>query len=248
MAIEFKCVCGNNFSVADEHAGKAGTCPKCKMPITVPGEAPRQDTPAEEAPRFPLETLMAYLQGHQSSNLFVLRPHISPQREQAVRDFFQIDAREAILGVFHPSLLIAGEEALVFSAKGVYVKKADLTRGHVLYESLLEGSIHLEGDRDIVIQAVKPQRLRYRILVSPGIAEYLSKVLRGLQLLLNGRDPEPIFAVQANNVLQELRSERSGLLPSSGTVGGSKPANNVVGSGGKRRTGIFGSLRGKGRA
>jgi hypothetical protein len=241
MTIEFKCVCGNPFRVADEHAGRTGTCPKCKMPITVPGELIQEAVAADTGPRFPRQQLMGYLQAHQNSNIFVLHPHIPPQREASARAFFQIDPKDGLLAVFHPSLLLAGEETLVLTESGFYVKKADLTRGYGSYESILEGSIHLEGSRDIVFQAVKPERYRYRILVSPGIAEYLSKILRGLQLLLNGRDPSAIFGAQsAGNVLQELRAERMGLLPTAAQQG-----NAGADSAGKR--GLLGAFRGKGR-
>ena len=243
MSIVFKCICGNAFNVADEHAGRIGACPKCKMPITVPGEPPKAAAAAVRQLVIPREALMAYLRGHQSSNIFVIHPHVPPEREISARQFFGIEPDDGILAVFHPSLLVGGQETIVLTENGLYVKKADLTRGHVAYESLIEGSIHLEGDRDIVVQAVKPQRLRFRVLVQPGIAEYLSKILRGLQLLLNGRDPSPIFAAQANNALQDLRAERQGLLPSSTATGGS----NASSSGEKQRRGLLGGLRGKGR-
>jgi len=209
------------------------------MPITVPGELKQTEPERDTGPRFPREKLMAYLQFHESSNIFVVHPHISPQREAAVRTYFSIDPQEGILAVFHPSLLLGGEETIVLTEKGIFVKKGDLTRGYGSYESLLEGSIHLEGNRDIVIQAVKPERYRYRVLVPTNIAEHLSKILRGLQLLLNGRDPSALFGNQsAANALQELRAEREGLMPTvamQGTVGTSQS--------GKR--GLLGALMGK---
>jgi hypothetical protein len=185
---------------------------------------------------------MAYLQVHQGSNIFVLYPHVPPAREASARREMNIPESEAVLAVFHPSLLIAGEETMVLTSLGFYVKKADLTRGAGSYESLLEGSIHLEGARDLVLQASKPERYRYRVLVPPGIAEYLSKILRGLQLVLNGRDPAPIFSGQpATNALQELRAERQGLLPSA------KMQGSGSGGGGTAKRGLLGALRGKPR-
>ena len=242
MPIEFNCVCGNAFCVDDIHAGRTGTCPKCKMPITVPGELVQPDAGVDSGPRFPPETIMAYLQMHHASNIFVLYPHVPPAREAAARAYFNIPREEVILAIFHPSLLVAGEETMALSNLGFYVKKADLTLGRGSYESLLEGSIHLEGTRDLVLQAVKPERYRMRVLVPPGIAEYLSKILRGLQLALNGRDPSPIFTGEsATNALQELRAERQGLLPTATMQGGNS------GSGGTAKRGILGALRGKGR-
>lgn len=245
MAIEFQCVCGKAFTVTDDYAGQTGTCPQCKMPVTVPGELCRGAQMNAHGPRFPREHLMAYLRAHQSSNVLLLHPHIPPAREVRARSYFGIASHDPILAGLHPSLLLAGEETLVLTETGIYVKKADLSLGFVQYESLLEGSIHLEDGRDIVLQAVKPQRLRYRILVSPNIAENLSKVLRGLQLLLNGRDPSPIFAEGNNNALAELRAERNGLLPGSSAVGGQSTAG-ASGTGGKSSGGILGVLKRRG--
>lgn len=235
--IEFTCVCGNPFRVADEHAGRTGTCPKCKMPITVPGDLLSGPGTEDTGPRFPREQLMGYFQAHHSSNIFVFHPHIPPQREASARAFFNIAPQDGLLAVFHPSLLLAGEETMALTESGFHVKKADLSRGYGSYESLLEGSVHLEGNRDIVIQAVKPERFRYRILVQPSIAEPLSKILRGLQLVLNGRDPSPIFGGHvAGNALQELRAERLGLMPSATMQGAANAAES-----GKR--GLLGALR-----
>lgn len=235
MAIEFKCVCGKAFRVEDHLAGQRGTCPQCKMPITVPGEPPRVADEGPSGPRFTPEQLMAYFHQHQSSNIFLLHPHIPEGRAAAVRTFFGIGEGDPLLGVFHPGLLVAGEETMALTGQGLYVKKADLTKGFGSYESLLEGSIHLEGTRDLVIQAVKPERYRYRVLVPPGIAEYLSRILRGLQLVLNGRDPAPIFAGQsAANALQELRAERQGLLPTASMQGSA--------SGGGEKRGLLGGI------
>ncbi|MBL7649298.1 MAG: hypothetical protein JNK74_24230 [Candidatus Hydrogenedentes bacterium] len=239
MTIAFNCVCGKAFSVTDDYAGQTGTCPQCKMPVTVPGEPPRAAQINTRGPRFPREQLMAYLRAHQSTNVLLLHPHIPPEREARAHDFFGIAAEDRVLAGLHPSLLIAGEETLLLTETGIYVKKADLTKGYVQYESLLEGSIHLEDGRDIVIQATKPQRLRYRVLVSPNIAENLSKVLRGLQLLLNGRDPSPIFAEGNNNALAELRAERQGLLPSSSATGNGA-------SSAKSRGGLLGVIKRRG--
>jgi hypothetical protein len=182
---------------------------------------------------------MAYLRAHQSTYVLLLHPHIPPDREARAHQYFDIDTEDRVLAGLHPSLLIAGEETLLLTETGLYVKKADLTKGYIQYESLLEGSVHLEDGRDIVIQAIKPQRLRYRVLVSPNIAENLSKVLRGLQLLLNGRDPSPIFAEGNNNALAELRAERQGLLPSSSAVGNGA-------SSAKSRGGLLGVMKRRG--
>ncbi len=239
MTIEFSCICGKAFTVTDDYAGQSGTCPQCKMPVTVPGELSRAAQGNARGPRFPREQLMAYLRAHQSSNVLLLHPHIPPDREARAHQYFVIAQEDRILAGLHPSLLVAGEETLLLTETGIYVKKADLTKGYIQYESLLEGSIHLEDGRDIVIQAIKPQRLRYRILVSPNIAENLSKVLRGLQLLLNGRDPSPIFAEGNNNALAELRAERQGLLPSSSATGNSAPAT-------KSRGGLLGAMKRRG--
>ena len=239
MTIAFNCVCGKAFGVTDDFAGQTGICPQCKMPVTVPGELPRTAQSNARGPRFPREQIMAYLRAHQSSNVLLLHPHIPPEREVRAHQYFDIAAEDHLLAGLHPSLLVAGEETLLLTETGIYVKKADLTKGYVQYESLLEGSIHLEDGRDIVIQAIKPQRLRYRILVSANIAENLSKVLRGLQLLLNGRDPSPIFAEGNNNALAELRAERQGLLPSSSAVGNGA-------SSGKSRGGLLGVMKRRG--
>lgn len=239
MTIEFSCICGKAFTVTDDYAGQSGTCPQCKMPVTVPGELSRAAQGNVRGPRFPREQLMAYLRAHQSSNVLLLHPHFPPDREGRAHQYFDIASEDRVLAGLHPSLLIAGEETLLLTETGIYVKKADLTRGYIQYESLLDGSIHLEDGRDIVIQAIKPQRLRYRILVSPNIAENLSKVLRGLQLLLNGRDPSPIFAEGNNNALAELRAERQGLLPSSSATGNNAPAT-------KSRGGLLGVMKRRG--
>lgn len=185
---------------------------------------------------------MGYLRAHQSSNVLLLHPHIPLAREAAAHQHFGMDPRDRILAGLHPSLLLAGEETLLLTETGIYVKKADLSLGYIQYESLLDGSIHLEDGRDIVIQAVKPQRLRYRILVSPNIAENLSKVLRGLQLLLNGRDPSPIFAEGNNNALAELRAERQGLLPGSSATSPSPKGGPAP----KPRGGILGVMKRRG--
>lgn len=239
MAIVFQCVCGKGFRVTEDYAGQTGTCPQCKMPVTVPGELPSASVSNTVQPRFPREQIMGYLRSHQSSNVLLLHPHIPEAREAAAREHFAIDRHDSILAGLHPSLLLGGEETMLLTAFGIYVKKADLTLGFIQYESLLEGSIHLEDGRDIVLQAVKPQRLRYRILVSPSIAEYLSKVLRGLQLLLNGRDPSPIFAGGNNNALAELRAERSGLLPGGSAIEGRGTAT-------KSRNGLLGVMKRRG--
>jgi hypothetical protein len=239
MTIEFSCICGKAFTVTDDYAGQSGTCPQCKMPVTVPGELSRAAQGNARGPRFPREQLMAYLRAHQSSNVLLLHPHIPPEREARAHQYFDFALEDRILAGLHPSLLVAGEETLLLTETGIYVKKADLTKGYIQYESLLEGSIHLEDGRDIVIQAIKPQRLRYRILVSANIADNLSKVLRGLQLLLNGRDPSPIFAEGNNNALAELRAERQGLLPSSSATGNSA-------SGTKSRGGLLGVMKRRG--
>lgn len=239
MTIEFSCVCGKAFTVTDDYAGQTGTCPQCKMPVTVPGEPPSARQAEDFRPRFPREHIMAYLRAHQSSNVLLLHPHIPAEREAAAHHRFNIDDRDRVLAGLHPSLLLAGEETILLTELGIYVKKADLTLGYIQYESLLDGSIHLEDGRDIVLQTIKPQRLRYRVLVSPGIAEYLSKILRGLQLLLNGRDPAPIFAEGNNNALAELRAERLGLLPSSSLTGNS-------GGSPKSRGGLLGVMKRRG--
>ncbi len=239
MTIGFSCICGKAFTVTDDYAGQTGTCPQCKMPVTVPGELPRATQGDLRGPRFPREQLMAYLVAHQSTNVLLLHPHIPPERDARAHQYFEIAPEDRVLAGLHPSLLIAGEEAVILTETGIYVKKADLSKGYIQYESLLDGSIHLEDGRDIVIQAIKPQRLRYRILVSPNIAENLSKVLRGLQLLLNGRDPSPIFAEGNNNALAELRAERQGLLPRSSDTGNSA-------SGTKSRGGLLGVMKRRG--
>lgn len=246
MAIEFKCVCGKAFRVDDARAGQRGTCPQCKMPITVPGEPPAVEDAPEARFQFPREKLMGYLQQHESSNIFILHPHIPAAREKRAREEFGIDPGDGILGVFHAGLLVGEEETMVLTESGFYVRKADLARSYGSYESLIEGSIHLEGTRDLVIQAVKPERYRYRVLVPPGIAEYLSKILRGLQLLLNNRDPAPIFAGQSGaNALQELRAERQGLLPTATMQGSGSASGGGTGRSGKR--GLLGAFRGKKR-
>lgn len=242
MTIAFQCVCGKAFQVEDGLAGQSGTCPQCKMPITVPGERPVAASDARPIHRFPREMLLDYLGGHRGNNLLVVQPHIADGREAKARAQFSIAPGDRMVAGLHPSLLIGGDEVLVFTESGLYVKRADLSLGYVQYESLLDGSIHLEDGRDIVIQTVKPQRLRYRVLVSPGVADYLSRILRGLQLLLNGRDPGPVFAAGDNNVLAELRAERSGLLPSAAAVAG-RGGGQVASGKSRGPAGLFGMIR-----
>ena len=53
MAIQVICPgCLTSFSVADQHAGKEGPCPKCKKKITIPeiGEEVVIHAPAHEGP------------------------------------------------------------------------------------------------------------------------------------------------------------------------------------------------------
>ncbi|MEO0530976.1 MAG: hypothetical protein AAF266_10440 [Planctomycetota bacterium] len=64
MAINVTCPsCLKRFTVADEHAGKTGPCPKCKEPITIPSadegvviHAPKDDGPTDASGRPVLKT------------------------------------------------------------------------------------------------------------------------------------------------------------------------------------------------
>ncbi len=65
MAINVTCPsCHARFTVADEHAGKQGPCPKCKTPITIPKledqvviHAPTDDNPKDAQGRSVLKTV-----------------------------------------------------------------------------------------------------------------------------------------------------------------------------------------------
>ncbi len=52
MSIRFKCPCGSNFMVAQEHVGKRAKCPNCGQIVTIvqqseAGEAPSRQVPSE---------------------------------------------------------------------------------------------------------------------------------------------------------------------------------------------------------
>lgn len=234
--IIFSCACGKTFKVNPEFAGRTGKCTVCFAPITVPSgppPLPRSNGSQALSPRLQ-EQLKDYFHRRRTMDALQCAPGIPDARLKKVRAAMHLAPNERVIALLAEPHLVAGEDVLAFTMRGLHLQQFGAPPVFLAYVSLKGMSVFQRDMREVTLQVSQPANQRHVIFLDEAAAAQVTKLLMGLARLLQGHDPESLFETEnvsldaLNADIKRVASQSQAAAPQESTSLGAKAGGFVT--------------------